>query len=441
MTCWKCGKEVNEGQLFCAHCGADLRQGAEQQQAAQDTEQQQAAQNAEQQQATQNAEQQQAARNTGAAAIGDLLKGGNASMPLKIFAIVCAVVYGIKAISYLFTVVRQLFQVLGGYGFMMKYCIANIPMLILSVFVCLVLLAAAFFRSDKNADGLFILFAAGMTVRMLYAIFLQIIFRHGYSNMGTQILLLLMSTVIVIGGWFLLTVLMGETPLAGKNKDALVESLKDVAATLRDASEAASQKVSEANAARAAQNAQNAQNNAAFNAQYNTQANAAFNAQNNAQANAAFNAQNNAQANAPVTAVSVNNAYRQYLKTDRSLVVYILLGVVTCGIYNLWFIHSLAKDVNIACAGDGKKTSGLLAFILLSFVTCGIYGFYWYYSLGNRLAFNAVKYNMHFQENGTSVLMWQLFGALLCGIGPFIAMNIIIKNSNSLFAAYNNSNF
>lgn len=423
MTCWKCGKEVNEGQLFCAHCGADLRQGAAQPQAAQDTEQPQAAQNAGQEQTAQHTGQEQTTRNTGAVSIGDFLKGGNASMPFKIFAIVCAVIYGIRAISYLFTVVRELFQVLRGYGFMMKYCIANIPMLILSVFVCLVLLAAAFFRSDKNADGLFILFGAGVTVRMLYAIFLQIIFRHGYSGMGTQILLVLMSTVIVIGGWFLLAVLMGEMPVAGKNKDALVESLQDVAATLRDASEAASQKASEVKAARAAQNAQN---NAAFNAQANA-----------AQNNAAFNAQ----ANAPVTAVSVNNAYRQYLKTDRSLVVYILLGIVTCGIYNLWFIHSLAKDVNIACAGDGKKTSGLLAFILLSFITCGIYGFYWYYSLGNRLALNAVKYNMHFQENGTSVLMWQLFGALLCGIGPFIAMNIIIKNSNSLFAAYNNSNF
>lgn len=426
MTCWKCGKEVNEGQLFCAHCGADLRQGAAQPQAAQDTEQPQAAQNAGQEQTAQHTGQEQTTRNTGAVSIGDFLKGGNASMPFKIFAIVCAVIYGIRAISYLFTVVRELFQVLRGYGFMMKYCIANIPMLILSVFVCLVLLAAAFFRSDKNADGLFILFGAGVTVRMLYAIFLQIIFRHGYSGMGTQILLVLMSTVIVIGGWFLLAVLMGEMPVAGKNKDALVESLQDVAATLRDASEAASQKASEVKAARAAQNAQNAQNNAAFNAQANA-----------AQNNAAFNAQ----ANAPVTTVSVNNAYRQYLKTDRSLVVYILLGIVTCGIYNLWFIHSLAKDVNIACAGDGKKTSGLLAFILLSFITCGIYGFYWYYSLGNRLALNAVKYNMHFQENGTSVLMWQLFGALLCGIGPFIAMNIIIKNSNSLFAAYNNSNF
>ena len=44
---------------------------------------------------------------------------------------------------------------------------------------------------------------------------------------------------------------------------------------------------------------------------------------------------------------------------------------------------------------------------------------------------------MNFQENGTTVLMWQIFGVVLCGIGPFIAMSILIKNSNKICDAYN----
>lgn len=35
------------------------------------------------------------------------------------------------------------------------------------------------------------------------------------------------------------------------------------------------------------------------------------------------------------------------------------------------------------------------------------------------------------------MLMWQIFGAMLCGIGPFIAMNILIKNTNKICEAYN----
>lgn len=75
--------------------------------------------------------------------------------------------------------------------------------------------------------------------------------------------------------------------------------------------------------------------------------------------------------------------------------------------------------------------------IKISFITCGIYSYVWYYNLGNRLAENAPRYNLSFSENGTSILMWILFGSLLCGIGPFIAINIIIKNTNALAFPYN----
>lgn len=123
---------------------------------------------------------------------------------------------------------------------------------------------------------------------------------------------------------------------------------------------------------------------------------------------------------------------------NRSLLKYILLSIVTCGIYSYFFIYQLAKDVNIICAGDGKETAGLVKFILLSIVTCGIYSFIWMYAIGNRLAQNAPRYGLNFTENGTTILMWYLFGILLCGIGPYIAMHIIIKNTNALATAYNN---
>ena len=125
------------------------------------------------------------------------------------------------------------------------------------------------------------------------------------------------------------------------------------------------------------------------------------------------------------------------LKDDRGLISYILLNLITCGIYGYYFLYKMAHDVNIACEGDGQSTAGLVQFIVLSFITCGIYSWYWYYKLGNRLAANAPKYGMNFQENGTTVLLWLIFGLLLCGIGPFIAMYILIKNSNMICNAYN----
>lgn len=125
------------------------------------------------------------------------------------------------------------------------------------------------------------------------------------------------------------------------------------------------------------------------------------------------------------------------LKDDRSLGTYIVLTIVTCGIYSWWFIHSIAEDLNAACEGDGESTPGLAQYILLSFFTCGIYNLWWIYKVGNRLAANAPRYNMRFQENGTTLLMWYIVGCLICGIGSFVAIHVMIKNSNALFRAYN----
>ena len=122
---------------------------------------------------------------------------------------------------------------------------------------------------------------------------------------------------------------------------------------------------------------------------------------------------------------------------DRSLAKYIVFSLLTCGIYGYYFIYKMALDVNIMCEGDGQETAGLVQFILLSFITCGIYAWFWYYNLGNRLANNASRYGLQFQENGTTVLMWLLLGSLVCGIGAFVAMHILIKNTNAMAMAYN----
>lgn len=125
------------------------------------------------------------------------------------------------------------------------------------------------------------------------------------------------------------------------------------------------------------------------------------------------------------------------LKDDRSLALYIVLSLVTCGIYSFWFIHSIAEDLNIACEGDGEETPGLAQYILLSIITCGIYNIWWIYKVGNRMSANAPRYGMRFQETGTTLLMWYIIGILICGIGSYVAIYMMIRNMNQLARAYN----
>ena len=93
-----------------------------------------------------------------------------------------------------------------------------------------------------------------------------------------------------------------------------------------------------------------------------------------------------------------------------------------------------------ACREDGGRTPGLAEFLLLSIVTCGIYTLFWMYDLGNRLQYNGRRYGVPVQESGATILLWYLLGFLCCGIGPYIAMYFLIRNCNRICAAYNRKN-
>ena len=126
------------------------------------------------------------------------------------------------------------------------------------------------------------------------------------------------------------------------------------------------------------------------------------------------------------------------VKTDRSLLVYILLTLVTCGIYSLIFVHELANDVNEMCKDDGKITQGLLMYILLTLVTCGFYSIYWWYSVADRIGSAASRRGLHHLNfNGSTYLLWFLVGALICGIGSLVALHKLFDACNQVGNQYN----
>lgn len=66
----------------------------------------------------------------------------------------------------------------------------------------------------------------------------------------------------------------------------------------------------------------------------------------------------------------------------RNIVVSILLSLVTCGIYEIYWWIKLNDEVN-RLSNHPNDTSGGIAF-LLTVVTCGIYGWYWNYKMGSK---------------------------------------------------------
>ena len=125
------------------------------------------------------------------------------------------------------------------------------------------------------------------------------------------------------------------------------------------------------------------------------------------------------------------------LRTDRSLLKYILLSIVTLGLYSLWFWSQFAKDMNTVCDGDGRKTRGILARIILSFLTVGIYNFIWMYGVGDRIYHNCHMKNIACDTTGSTVVLWYIVGSIII-IGPFMAIHKMLEGLNLLCYYYNN---
>lgn len=125
------------------------------------------------------------------------------------------------------------------------------------------------------------------------------------------------------------------------------------------------------------------------------------------------------------------------LKENRGLIKYILLSAVTFGVYALWTQHKIAQELNTACYEDGKHTNGVLLTALLSVVTLGIYSFVWLCGVGNRINNYSVRHGIQPRCTGSGLLLWEIFGTLLFGIGPFVAFYKLLHGMNDVNANYN----
>lgn len=68
---------------------------------------------------------------------------------------------------------------------------------------------------------------------------------------------------------------------------------------------------------------------------------------------------------------------------QRNIAVSIILSIITCGIYGIYWMIVLNDEIN-TLTNDNTALSGGMVF-LLSLVTCGIYSFVWMYQMGEKL--------------------------------------------------------
>lgn len=127
-------------------------------------------------------------------------------------------------------------------------------------------------------------------------------------------------------------------------------------------------------------------------------------------------------------------------KEDRSLWKFLLLSLVTCGIYTVVFMWDFIKDLNaVSSAKDPEswQSPNYLVVMLLTVITCGVYSFYWLYKIGNTIQRAGEDYGARIDENGTTLLLWTILSSWILGMGVYITYHLMFKNMNTICRRYN----
>lgn len=72
--------------------------------------------------------------------------------------------------------------------------------------------------------------------------------------------------------------------------------------------------------------------------------------------------------------------------SPRSIILYLLLTILTCGLFEIFWLYTSVSDINKLCQRRGIREVGdPIIVVVLTFVTCGIYNIYYFWKAGRTL--------------------------------------------------------
>lgn len=100
---------------------------------------------------------------------------------------------------------------------------------------------------------------------------------------------------------------------------------------------------------------------------------------------------------------------------EKNIWISILLSIVTCGLYEIYWICTINNDIDTITNNDHPRNPILV--IILSIVTCGLYTIYWSYLNGKLLKELG-------ERTGKIVTSNEILNIILCILCGFV--NLII---------------
>ncbi|MCQ2184147.1 MAG: DUF4234 domain-containing protein [Bacteroidales bacterium] len=123
--------------------------------------------------------------------------------------------------------------------------------------------------------------------------------------------------------------------------------------------------------------------------------------------------------------------------TKRGLLKYILLSLITFGIYSLVVMSHISEEINYAASPrDGKHTMHyLLMALIFSWLSLGIVPLVWFHRISNRIGAELSARNCDYSFSAMDFWLWNIVGSLIL-VGPFVYLHKLLKAMNLINADY-----
>ena len=132
--------------------------------------------------------------------------------------------------------------------------------------------------------------------------------------------------------------------------------------------------------------------------------------------------------------------HKAMLRTNRGLLKYVLLSLITFGIYGIVVMTHISMEIDIiASPRDHKNAMNyLLVVLILGPITCGIFPLIWYHNLSNRIGDELKARNLGYEFGAGDFWGWGVLGSLIL-IGPFVYLHKLLTSMNLINESYNAS--
>lgn len=126
------------------------------------------------------------------------------------------------------------------------------------------------------------------------------------------------------------------------------------------------------------------------------------------------------------------------LRTNRGMVKYILLSLITFSIYGIVVMSNISEEINlVASKRDGKHTMHYcLILFIFSWLTLGIAPIVWMHRLCNRIGNELKARSLPYSISAGTFWGWGVLGSLIV-VGPFIFCHKFLKSMNLMNGDYN----